>query len=182
MTSWTACCVRWTVRHPPRRRMRSIIWATTNPSGLPISSPRSRRRWARRPKRSWSRSSPAMCLPPTPISRPARAIWALSPPPRSAWGFPNSLPGLKAIMDPPRPRETPAAPEKTHHPVERLWFWLFTAGIGFCLLSIWLFYERIAHFFPHHWRQYPLLGLRIGTAFVVAPVVAVLLILGIFRF
>ena len=85
-------------------------------------------------------------------------------------------------MEQPASRETPVAAQGTRQPAERLWFGLFAAGLAFCLLSIWLFDEPIAHFFAHHWRQYPLLGLRIGTAFVVAPVVAVLLILGIFRF
>jgi membrane-associated phospholipid phosphatase len=75
-------------------------------------------------------------------------------------------------------RETPVAAQGTRQPAERLWFGLFAAGLAFCLLSIWLFDEPIARFFGRHWRQYPL---RIGTSFVIAPVAAVLLALGIFR-
>jgi hypothetical protein len=84
-------------------------------------------------------------------------------------------------MEPPCLRETPAAAQGAHYPAERLWLALFLAGLGFCLLSIWLFDEPIARFFARHWRQYPLHGLRIGTSFVIAPIAAWLMILGILR-
>ena len=84
-------------------------------------------------------------------------------------------------MEQPASRETPVAAQGTRQPAERLWFGLFVAGLAFCLLSIWLFDEPIARFFGRHWRQYPLHSLRIGTSFVIAPIAAVLLALGIFR-
>ena len=42
-------------------------------------------------------ASPAMCSRPMPISRPRPAIWALSPPRRSASAFPNSSPGIASF-------------------------------------------------------------------------------------
>jgi membrane-associated phospholipid phosphatase len=62
-----------------------------------------------------------------------------------------------------------------------LWLALFLAGLGFCLLSIWLFDEPIGRFFARHWLRYPLHSLRIGTFFVIAPIAAVLLMLGVLR-
>ncbi len=84
-------------------------------------------------------------------------------------------------MEIPGLRETPAAAQETHHPEKGLWIGLFATGLGFCLLSIWLFDEPIAQFFARHWRQYPLHGLRIDAPVMVALIAAVLLVLGIFQ-